>query len=219
MQFFLMRLSILILIALCCGHCKQSDKDANNILSARLDQIKKLDHYDDKIVSGVDSVEYHDMSFPYWNSRDTFYTDDMTRFKYCQYAALNDNVGERPDTTPTSWTLISGPHPYLYLRDTAQVEDLRKLLSNGHPYVKTYAFGALVFRQERNLFSVIVDNLNDTTPIEAWWGDSGSNVYPADLMIEYQVDRLTESEKSKLTEAIKQNYHHLDRGLELLTRK
>jgi hypothetical protein len=205
-----MRLSILILIGLFCGHCKQLVKDDNDILSARLDQIKKLDHYDHKIVSGVDSVDYHDMSFPYWNFRDTFYTDDIARFKYCQYAALKNNVGERPDTTPTSWTLISGPHPYLYLRDTAKVEDLRKLLSDEHPYIKTYAFGALAFRQECNLFSVIVDNLDDTTQIEAWWGDSGDNVHSADLMIEYQVDRLTQSEKTKLTDAIKQNYPYLE---------
>ncbi|MGC3943805.1 MAG: hypothetical protein QM762_04560 [Chryseolinea sp.] len=214
-----MRVLILILIGLCCGKCRQRDKNSDNILSARLDQIKKLDHYDDKIVSGVDSVEYHDMSFPYWNSQDTFYTDDRTRFKYCQYAALKDNVGQRPDITPASWTLINGPHPYLYLRDTARVEDLRMLLSDGHPYVKTYAFGALAFRQEPKLFPVIVDNLSDTTKIDSWWGDSGGNVYPADLMIEYQVNQLTESEKTKLRELIKQNHPYLNRGLEWLTRK
>lgn len=213
-----MRLSILILVGLYFTHCGQRDKDID-ILSSRLDQIKKMDHYDDKIVGGVDSLEYHDMSFPYWNSGDTFYTGDMARFKYCRYAALKDNVGQRPDTTPTSWTLIIGPHPYLYLRDTAKVEDLRMLLSDVHPYIKTYAFGALAFRGEPNLFSVIVDNLSDTTQITAWWGDSGVKMYPADLMIEYQVDHLTESEKARLTDLIKQNHPYLHRGLERITRK
>jgi hypothetical protein len=214
-----MRPFILILAGLFCGHCKKHQADDSNMLAVRLAQIKKLEHYDDKVVGGIDSADYYDMSFPYWSDRDTFYTDDMARFKYCQYAALKDNVGQRPDTSLTAWTLISGPHPYLYLRDTANVDDLRKLLSDGHPYVKTYAFGALSFRHEPNLFSVIVENLSDTTRIEAWWGDSGSMVYPADLMIEYRVAHFTESEKTKLTELVKQKYPYLNRGLEWLTRK
>lgn len=94
-----------------------------------------------------------------------------------------------------------------------------RLLSDTHPYVKTYAFGALAIRQEANLFSIIVENLKDTTQIEAWWGDSGSNVYPADLMIEYSLVQLTEAEKSELTELIKKKYSYLDRGLQMLTRR
>jgi hypothetical protein len=213
-----MKLFTLVLLGLCLGQCGYHE-DHGNILSTRLDQIKNLAHYDDKIVSGIDSVEFNDMTFPYWKSIDTFYQDDMARFNYCQYIALKDNVGQRPDTSRSSWILISGPHPYLYLRDTATVDDLKRLLSDTHPYVKTYAFGALAFRQEPNLFSVIVENLKDTTQIEAWWGDSGSNVYPADLMIEYSVGRLTESEKNTLTELIKKEHAYLDRGLQWLTRK
>lgn len=123
-----MRLLTLILLGLCCGQCNRYRENDRNVLSTRLDQIKKLSHYDDKVVGGIDSVEYNDMSFPYWNLIDAFYRGDIARFKYCQYVASQDNVGQRPDTSKVSWRLTNGPHPYLYLRDTARVEDLKVII-------------------------------------------------------------------------------------------
>lgn len=188
-------------------------------LSLRLDQIRKLEYYDSKVVFAVDTVDYRDMSFPYWNPNEIYYQDDRSRYKYCLYIALKDTQGERPDTARTSWTLISGPHPSLFLRDTARLEDLRRLLLDKHAYVKLHAFAALSFRREKNLFPTIQDNLKDTTQIYAVWGDSGRNAYPADLMIQYYVRQLTESEKTKLKEMIRHKYPYLKWGLEMLSQK
>jgi hypothetical protein len=141
------------------------------------------------------------------------------KYKYCQYAALKETKGQRPDTSYTVWKLDRGRHPYLFLRDTARSEDLKRLLSNDHPYVRTYAFGALSFRKYGRLFSVIVHNLSDTTQMLEYTGDYGRNAYPADLMIEYEVYRLSNIEKRKLKRLIINTYSHLDRGLEILNRK
>jgi hypothetical protein len=188
-------------------------------LSLRLDQIRKLEYYDNKVVFAIDTLEYHDMSFPYWNPSEIYYQDDRSRYKYRLYIALRDTQGERPDTATTSWKLMSGPHPSLFLRDTARLEDLRALLLDKHEYDKLYSFAALSFRKEKNLFPTIQDNLKDTTQIYAVWGDSGSNTYPADLMIQYYAHQLTESEKTKLKEMILQKYPYLKWGLEVLTQK
>ena len=44
-------------------------------------------------------------------------------------------------------------------------------------------------------------------------------VYPADLMIEYEIGRLTDREKKKLRDLIKSKYRYLTRGLTYLDRK
>ena len=144
----------------------------------------------------------------------------MVRFKYRLYRVLTDSTrGHRPDTCWTEWALSGGPHPYLYLRDTATVKDLRKSMLDSHPYVRSYAFGALSFRKADNLYSLIVDNLKDSIQIVEYSGDAGLNAYPADLMIEYEIERLTNNEKNKLRNLIKSKYKYLTRGLVSLNRK
>jgi hypothetical protein len=194
----------------------QTDYDER--LALRLDQIKKSDSYDDKVIFAVDSMEYQDVSNPYWKPNDVYYQGDIARYKYCSYAALRDTKGHRPDTARATWTLVWGPHPALFLRDTAKVDDLKKLLLDKYEYVKTYAFAALSFRKEGNLFSTIVNNLGDTTQIPAWWGDSAFNAYPADLMIGYAVHLLSKRERTELKALIRKKYPYLSRGLEVLSR-
>src|SRR5687768_16986230 len=122
-----MRYSIILLLLLLLGQCSPQTK-YDEKLSLRLDQIRKLDFYDNSIVINIDSVEYHDMSFPYWKPNDIYYQDDIVRYKYSQYAALKETKGQRPDTSRTGWKLVMGPHPYLFLRDSARIDDLQKLL-------------------------------------------------------------------------------------------
>jgi hypothetical protein len=110
-------------------------------LSVRLDQIKKLPDYNNTVVVWIDSIDYcPDACFPYWKPNITFYEDDICRYMNCQYRSLKDSTsGMRPDTARTYWKLREGPSPYLFLRDTCKIDDLKKLVEDNHPYVKTYA--------------------------------------------------------------------------------
>src|SRR5262245_49587801 len=144
-----MRYSIVIIV-LVLAQCV-SDTGYDKTLSQRVHQIKRLESYNNSVVVHIDSVEYHDLSFPYWKQNVTYYQDEIVRYKYCEYVVLKENTqGQRPDIARTEWVLLHGPHPYLFLRDTAKLEDLKSLISDGHPYVKSYAFGALSFRKEKN---------------------------------------------------------------------
>jgi hypothetical protein len=154
-----MRYLTIILVTLCWGQCVCQSLYEERLFQ-RVDQIKKMEFYDNGVVVKIDSVEYQDLSLPYWNPNETYYQDDLARYKYCLYRALPDSTkGHRPDTARIDWALIRSPHPYLFLRDTAKMKDLRRLMSDEHPYVRVYAFGAMSFRKDDNLFSFIVDNL------------------------------------------------------------
>ncbi len=179
-----MRYTTLLLLFLTYGQCL-SQSTYSHRLSTRIEQIKRLEVYNNKVVINIDSVEHHDLSFPYWKERDTYYQDDLVRYKYCLYRVLTDSTkGYRPDTARADWALSEPPHPYLFLRDTARLDDLRTLMRDKHPYIRSYTFGALSFRKADNLYSLIVDNLGDTTRMLEYSGDAGLNAYPADLMIE-----------------------------------
>ena len=91
-------------------------------------------------------------------------------------------------------------------------------MSDAHPYIRSYAFGALSFRKCDNLFPYIIENLKDTSQILEYTGDAGMNAYPGDLMIEYEVYRLTDTQKKKLNHLITSKYRHLDRALRVLSR-
>ena len=215
-----MRFSVILLVIVSCGHCL-SQSSYQETLQARLNRIKELKSYDNNIVIKIiDSVNYHDNSFPYWSPSGKYYANDIVRFKYCHYEALTDSTsGDRPDVSRAVWKLIWRPHPFLFLRDTARTEDLNNLLKDKHAYVKTYAFAALSFRETPNLLSVIVDNLADTTKMHEFTGDVGGWAYPADMMIQYEVNRISKSDKKKLKDLITTKYGHLDRGLMALSRE
>lgn len=208
------------MLVLCAGQCL-SQRNYSTLLSLRLEQIKKLDFYDNKIVALKDSVEYRDLDFPYWKPLDTYYQDDMVKYKYCQYAALKDTKGQRPDISHDVWVIVHGPHPYLFLRDTARLEDLKLLLRHKHPYIRTYAFGALSYRKQDQdyLFARIIDNMKDTAEILEYTGDVGNGAYPVELMIQYEHARLNKKQKQKLKDLISANYTHLQESLDLLDRK
>lgn len=173
--------------------------------------------FDNSVVVLIDSVEYNDLRFPYWKPDYAYYLDDVSRFRHCSYEAIKDSlVGKRPDISPDSWRLRSGPHPYLFLKDTARIKDLEKLVKHEHPFVRVYAFAALSFRKRENLVSVIFNNLYDTKQFEQITGDVGSYVYPAEMMIQYQVDSLTREDKQKLISAIEKEHKHLAKCLNSL---
>lgn len=215
-----MRFSIILLLVLASGYCL-SQGNYQDILQIRLNEIKELKSYNNSIVIYIsDSIDYHDLSFPYWSSNVKYYAGDIVRYKYCDYEALTDSTsGEQPDISPAAWKLFSRPHPFLFLRDTARSEDLKSLLKDKHAYVKTYAFAALSYRKGDNLFSVIVDNLPDTTIMQEFTGDVGGWAYPADMMIQYEAYRLSKDDKKRLKDLITTKYRHLERGLMTLNEK
>ena len=192
----------------------------DDVLAVRVTQIKGVQYYDNGVVIKIDSIEYQDLSYPYWTRNDTYYQEDIAKYKYCHYVVLTDSTrGHRPDTSRTEWKLLHGPHPYLFLRDTARSKDLVRLLTDENPYVKSYAFAALSFRKYENLFPFIVDNLGDSTLMPESSSDVEDSAYPADLMIEYEAHRLSKVEKRKLKKLITTKYKYLKRGLSALSRE
>lgn len=200
-------LFILLVLSTCTGFA-QGGYDST--LQLKVAQIRSLEFYDNKIVYAIDTVDYNDLDFPYWKSGNTYYQDDMARFRYCTYAALKDTQGERPDTARQAWQLECGPHPFLFLRDTARQEDLRRLLADHHPFVRAYAFGALSFRGHGDLYEAILDNMKDTTSFREISGDVERNAYVAELMITYAYGVMSKTQRKELKRLIATRYRHLD---------
>jgi hypothetical protein len=213
-----MRYITIILLILTWGHAL-SQADYDKIFLKRLDELKKLEIYDYFVVVYADSDDVAGARFPYWKSNELYYQDDFVRYNYLPYRVLSDSsIGQRPDTARTTWAVSGHLHPFLFLRDTAKLTDLRRMMLDNHAYVRSYAFAALSYRKSKNLFPLIADNLKDTTILKIH-ECVYEEVYPADLMIEYEIDRLTDIEKKKLSDLIKSKFRYLTRGLSYLDRK
>jgi hypothetical protein len=186
--------------------------DYQSSISRKINEIKKLAYYENSIVL-FDYKECYGYSIGCWNREVDYKEGDIviTRSSATYSAQLN-NKGKDPTSSQREWKLLYGPHPYLFLRDSATLDDLKSLLVSDHIYVRTYAFGALSYRK-LGLFEIIVDNLKDTTLINQTTQDSRYEVYPADLMIQYQVGTLSKKQKAILKDLILTKYKHLSRVL------
>ena len=100
-------------------------------------------------------------------------------------------------------------HPYQFLRDTAETEDLLRLLKDQHPFVKTYAFAALHHRGFDYLLPILMANLPDTTKFISYLDDYGYEVTPADVMLEYMDKDLSPLQKDSISTLILADFHHL----------
>src|SRR5688500_8174691 len=112
MGFLFMRPTIVAYILVFSFHCHAQDDHALK-LSARLATIRELETYNNTVVIYHDTLT-HGMAFPYWTAAVYFYEGEMARFKHSTYAALDDSRGERPDISTQYWSLVEGPHPYLF---------------------------------------------------------------------------------------------------------
>lgn len=178
-------------------------------LSQRVHQIRNLTYYNNSFVA-FDETTCFGSDYPEWAPDTKYYTDDPVAYGTCAlYLALKDNHGKKPSESPDLWRILPMYHPYLFLRDTAKIEDLRKLLTDENPLLKTYAFGALVRRTQEGLYPVIIDNLNDQRKFSQMTGHVGSMVFPADLMISYAQKYLSADQKSELKRLISTKYNHL----------
>lgn len=181
-------------------------------LSGSVDQIRDLINYDNSFVVYDESTCFGS-DYPGWNPEVQYFTDDPVTYGNgnCKlYLALKDNKGKKPSESPDAWSMLPNYHPYLFLRDTAKIEDLRKLVTDENPILKTYAFGALVRRTHEGLFPVILSNLDDQRKFMQMTGHVGSLVYPADLMISYAKEYLSPEQKTELSRLIKSRYPHLN---------
>jgi hypothetical protein len=200
--------TIFTFILLFSFHCHAQDAYSFK-LSARLHAIRSLDNFDNTITTYDDTVDYA-MAFPYWTATQHFYEGEMTRYKHCVYVALVDSKGKKPDTSAEDWQLVGGPHPYLFLRDTARTEDLTALLKSAHPFIRIYAFAALTKRGHGDLFPVVVENLSDTSRFTYFTADYGEDGYAADLMLSYSIRSFTPAQKDSLKKLILRKYTHLN---------
>lgn len=185
-------------------------------LSRRLEEIRKSDYFDNSVVV-LDKETGYGSNFPYWTATAEFYADDIVIFEGgMEYRALVDSRGKNPCTSPKEWQRISRVRPYLFLRDTAKVNDLKELLFSDHPYIRIYALAALAYRKSENLFQVVLDNLNDTTRIEHITSDVGYTVFPADLMLWHTVNTLNIEQRNIIAKLLLTKYTHLNTLEEVL---
>ena len=197
-----------IILTLVSSYC-YAQQVYDQLLSLRLEEIKQLSFFNNSVIV-FDKSSGYGSTYPFWTSHMDYYEDDMVINKGGKiYQALVDNAGKNPGTSPKEWKLVPWRHPYFFLRDTAKVEDLKQLLNHEHPYIKTYAFGALADKNIDGLFKVILDNLNDTTRITQMTSDYGYDVCHAQLMMSYELDDLTTKEKNELKTLIDTKYKHL----------
>jgi hypothetical protein len=195
-----------------------AQKDYDQSLLNTIDEIKQQTIYDNS------SVVYNEANgfgstFPIWKANIQFYQDDIVFHKGYHYRAMVDNKGKMPAKFYDEWTLFQYPRPYLFLRNTATVADLQNMLADTHPFIRTYAFGALAHRNHRGLFKVLIENLRDTTRFGQMTGDTGHEVCPADLMIQYLLSDMTKDQKKTLKDLIDTTYKHVTTGKKLLETK
>jgi hypothetical protein len=186
-----------------------SQQTYQQLLLTRVADIKHLAYYDNSVVVYDESSAYGS-NYAVWNAVADYYADDIVLDKNKKvFRALVDSKGKEPSISPKEWEFVPFSHPYFFLRDTARVEDLKQLLVNDHPYVKTYAFGALANKKVGDLYNVILDNLSDTTQIDQMTADFGYDVCPADLMICYFSETLSVDQKKHLQELLETKFQHL----------
>jgi len=213
-----MRLPTIIQALLISMTCCSND-NYEDLLAVRLKEIEELQLFDNSFVV-YSEIEGYGSTFPRWESNMDYYQDDMVIDNSGKmYRAIMDSKGKDPKTYRNEWKLIPWKHPYLFLRDTAKTEDLRKLLTNKHPSIKTYAFAALANKDFKGLFNIIMDNLGDTTRITQTTSDYGFDVCPADLMISYKLGDLTKEERDRLRKLIETKYNYLTYAKKLLEDK
>lgn len=211
-----MKAYVLMLLMVIASKSLYAQRDYNTRLSERLTEIRELTEIDNGVVVLSDSSGYGS-TFPRGSPTMDFYRDDMATFKGgIIYRALVDNTGKNPATSPNEWEVAHGPHPYLFLRDSAKTEDLKTLLTADHPYIRVYAVASLSNRGNHDLFQVVVNNLPDTTRVLQHTSDFGYYVCPADLMLWYTIHSFSKEQKDTLKRLILTKYNHLNTREEVL---
>lgn len=101
-------------------------------------------------------------------------------------------------------------HPYLYLRDSTDLKSLLQLVKDDNPYVKIYAFAALVKKEYKDCFSMVVENLGDKTNVEVTNADVLWSSYLGDVFLRLSLPMFTVEQKDSLKYSILRDYNHLE---------
>jgi hypothetical protein len=205
---------VILLIFFYCSTEAQPDYRAR--LRSVIETIKKSQEYDNSVVQCSAESNYCS-GYLAWNPNDQYYNDDIVAHNNHSYRALSDSRGATPSDSSKYWALFDWPRPYFFLRDTARVEDLQALLKDNNPQARCYAVAALVSRNiTRDLFDVVVQNLEDTTRFVQYTGDFGYDVCAADVMMWYTLPFFSTAQKNYLRQTILRKYTHLNTLDEIL---
>ena len=208
----------LVVFLLVTSNCCFAQTDYKATLSNRLQQIRDLPAYDNGLVILDESTGYGS-TFSNWMAEEEYFLNDMILDKKGTiYESLTDNnKGNSPLTSKEHWKLVTNiPRPYLFLRDSASVDDLKTLVTSDHPYIRTYSFAALVHRKESGLFEILLNNLSDTTIMGQYTSDYEYAVSPPEMMIQYIIDKITFKQKDTLKHLILRKYTHINTLDEIL---
>jgi hypothetical protein len=181
--------------------------DYKTKFAARVKEISELNQVNAGVVFS-EGFEHSDWT-P-WSPDRNFYTDDIVDHKGCLFRATSDSKGKDPFISRKEWTIYRGLHPYIFLRDTAKIEDLRALLKTENLFVRIYTVAALAQRRQDDLYPFVRSHLGDTTQIDQYSSDYGYAVRPADLMLWFTMDQFTVAQKDELKRLIIKDYRHLD---------
>ena len=187
----------------------QAQSDYEHRLKQVICEIEQERIYDNNFVIYPTSENYR-YHFE-WEEDMIYYENDYVGINGSIYRALNDHTTQHPDTCQSDWELVEVLyHPYIFLRDSSEHEDLLKLIRHKNSHLRCYAFGALIHNNYSDYFDIVLSNLSDSTQMMQMTNDFGNDVSPADLMLDYCYDLLTTKQKEIIVDSIIFNeYAHL----------
>ena len=112
---------------------------------------------------------------------------------------------------------LSEKHEYFFLRDSMDIEDLRKFTNYTDPLVRTYSFTALIERQDSAIFRILLEHIADTSAIEVYapghlWGAT-----VIDEMINVALKSLSKQQRDYLRDLIIFKHNYLETTTEILS--
>jgi hypothetical protein len=100
-----------------------------------------------------------------------------------------------------------------YIKEKCSKEELLKLLKCENPLLRVIAYRAIVNRNEKDYFKILLGHLNDTTKVTWWYFEDAADSYNvSDLLIRKAVDnrKLTKTEKQILADSVLFKHSYLE---------
>ncbi len=106
-----------------------------------------------------------------------------------------------------------------YIKEKCSKEELLKLLKCENPLLRVIAYRAIVNRNEKDYFKILLGHLNDTTKVTWWYfDDAGGSFMVSDLLIKKAVDngKLTKTEKQILVDSVLLKHLYLPNSIGMM---
>jgi hypothetical protein len=100
-----------------------------------------------------------------------------------------------------------------FLKYNCTKEELLKLLRFENPLVRVRAYRTLIYRNEPNFFSTLLNHLDDTTKVTWWYYDDAAGSFMvSDLMIRKAIEskKLSQDEKQILVDSVLSKHSYLE---------